>query len=118
MTSHFSMDKTSGTEYDTHLLCAMIADHVTLLAIFLLYFWAAESSLEGVKFAKFNLCQFMLRRLNPCQFKRIFYWHCENGINVGIVLLATNGLSLSRTRGQLSKFAMSCISISGSLTEG
>ena len=38
--SYFSTDKTLGTEYDIYLLCAFIADHVTLLAIFLLNFWA------------------------------------------------------------------------------
>ena len=43
------MDKTSGPGYDICLLCAMIADHVTLLAI-LLQFWAAGSSSEGVNF--------------------------------------------------------------------
>ena len=33
--SLFSTDKISETGYDIYLLCAMIADHVTLLAIFL-----------------------------------------------------------------------------------
>ena len=33
LTSYFSMDKILGTGYDIHLLCAMIADHVTLLTI-------------------------------------------------------------------------------------
>ena len=32
--SLFSTDKISETGYDIYLLCAMIADHVTLLAIF------------------------------------------------------------------------------------
>ena len=40
----FSTDKTLGTEYDIHLLCTMIADHVTLPAISLLHFWAAGCS--------------------------------------------------------------------------
>ena len=31
--SYFSTDKILGTEYGIHLSCAMIADHVTLLAI-------------------------------------------------------------------------------------
>ena len=30
----FSTDKSLGTRYDIHLLCAMIADHGTVLAIF------------------------------------------------------------------------------------
>ena len=37
--SYFSMNKAFGTGYDKHLLCAMIADHVSLLAIFLHNFW-------------------------------------------------------------------------------
>ena len=49
---YFSTDKTLGTGYDMHFLCAMIADHVTLLAIFLLNFWAAGCSSEGGNFAK------------------------------------------------------------------
>ena len=75
LTSYFFMDKTSGPGYDICLLCAMIADHVTLLAI-LLQFWAAGSSSEGL-----NLWQFActhhkgLRRLNTCQFRRTVYWH-------------------------------------------
>ena len=59
-----------------------------------------------------------LRRRIPCQFRRTVYWHCENGINVGIVLLATT-VCLLRKRGQFSKFAMcrqAALSISGSLT--
>ena len=39
-----------------------------------------------------------LRRLNPCQLQRNVYWHCENDINVGIVLVATNGLSFTDKR--------------------
>ena len=42
--SLFSMDKISETWYDIYLLCAMIADHVTLLAIFLPNFGAAGCS--------------------------------------------------------------------------
>ena len=33
--SYFSTDKTLGTGYDIYLLCGLIDDHVTLLAIFL-----------------------------------------------------------------------------------
>ena len=44
LTSCFSTDKTLRTGYDIHLLCAMIADHVTLPAISLLHFWAAGRS--------------------------------------------------------------------------
>ena len=33
LTSCFSTDKTLGTGYDIHLLCAMITDHVILPAI-------------------------------------------------------------------------------------
>ena len=44
LTSCFSTDKTLGTGYDIHLLCAMIADHVSLPAISLLHFWAAGRS--------------------------------------------------------------------------
>ena len=36
--SCFSTDETLGTEYDTHLLCAMKADHVTLPTTFLALF--------------------------------------------------------------------------------
>ena len=50
--SYFSTDKTLGTGYDIDLLCALIADHVTLLAIFFLNFWAAGCSSEGGNFAK------------------------------------------------------------------
>ena len=42
--SLFSMDKNSETGYDIYLLCAIIADHVTLLTIFLPNFWAAGCS--------------------------------------------------------------------------
>ena len=42
--SLFSTDKISETGYDIHLLCVRIADHVTLLAIFLPNFWAAGCS--------------------------------------------------------------------------
>ena len=42
--SCFSTDKTLGTGHDIHLLCAMIADHVTLPAMSLLRFWAAGCS--------------------------------------------------------------------------
>ena len=42
--SLFSTDNISETGYDIYLLCAMIADHVTLLAIFLPNFWAAGCS--------------------------------------------------------------------------
>ena len=42
--SLFSTDNISKTGYDIYLLCAMIADHVTLLAIFLPNFWAAGCS--------------------------------------------------------------------------
>ena len=42
--SLFSTDKISETGYDIYLLCAMVADHVTLLAIFLFNFWAAGCS--------------------------------------------------------------------------
>ena len=42
--SYFSTDKTLGTGYDIHLLCAIIADHVTLPAISFLHFWAAGLS--------------------------------------------------------------------------
>ena len=31
-----STDKTLGTEYDIYLSCALIVDHVTLLAIFIM----------------------------------------------------------------------------------
>ena len=31
---YFSTDKTLGTGYDIYLLCGLIDDHVTLLAIF------------------------------------------------------------------------------------
>ena len=51
---YFSTDKTLGTGCDMHFLCAMIANHVTLLAIFLLNFWAAGCSSEGGNFAKKN----------------------------------------------------------------
>ena len=44
LTSCFSTDKTLGTGYDIHLLCAMIADHVILPAISFLHFWAAGRS--------------------------------------------------------------------------
>ena len=44
LTSCFSTDKTLGTECDIHLLCAMIADHMTLPTISLLHFWAAGRS--------------------------------------------------------------------------
>ena len=44
LTSCFSTDKTLGIGYDIRLLCAMIADHVTLPAIFLLHFRAAGRS--------------------------------------------------------------------------
>ena len=40
----FSTDKISETGYYICILCAMIADHVTLLAIFLPNFWAAGCS--------------------------------------------------------------------------
>ena len=42
--SCFSTDKTLGTGYGIHFLCAMIADHVTLPAISLLHFRAAGRS--------------------------------------------------------------------------
>ena len=42
--SYFSTDKALGTGCNIHLLCAMIADHVTIHAIFLLNFWAAGCS--------------------------------------------------------------------------
>ena len=44
MIFYFSMNKTLGTGYDIHLLCAMIADHVSLLAIFALNFWTVGCS--------------------------------------------------------------------------
>ena len=42
--SPFSADKISETGYDIYLLCAMIVDHVTLLAIVLTNFCAAGCS--------------------------------------------------------------------------
>ena len=42
--SLFSTGKISETGYDIHLLCPMIADYVTLLAIFLPNFWATGCS--------------------------------------------------------------------------
>ena len=53
--SYFSTYTNLGTGYDIHLLCTTIADHVTLLDIFVLNY----------------------------------------DINVGIVLLSTNGLSFT-----------------------
>ena len=50
--SYFYTDKTLGTGYDIYFLCDLIADHVTLLSIFLLNFWAAGCSSEGGNFAK------------------------------------------------------------------
>ena len=50
--SLFSTDKISETGYDIYLLCAMMADHVTLLTIFLPNFWAAGCSYKGGNFAK------------------------------------------------------------------
>ena len=44
LTTCFFTDKTLGTGYDIHLLCAMKADHVTQPSISLLYFWAAGCS--------------------------------------------------------------------------
>ena len=43
MISLFSTDRISETGYDIHLLCAMIADRVTLLAIFLPNFWRQDT---------------------------------------------------------------------------
>ena len=52
--SYFYTDKTLGTGYDIYFFCDLIADHVTLLSIFLLNFWAAGCSSEGGNFAKKN----------------------------------------------------------------
>ena len=51
LTSCFSRDKTMGSGYHIHLLCAMIADRITLPAISLHHFWAAGRSEEGDNFA-------------------------------------------------------------------
>ena len=42
--SYFSTDTTLGTRYGIYLLCALIADHATLLAILVVTFWAAGCS--------------------------------------------------------------------------
>ena len=54
---YFSTDKTLGTGYDIHHVRVMIADHVTLLAISLLHFWARllESGLNLRSFFRFTL---------------------------------------------------------------
>ena len=84
--SYFSTDRTFVTRYDMHLLRAMIADHVMLLALFLLTdFWVAGCSKEGVNFAnKFPyfvqflaICRCLsssqgLRRLDPCKLFELF----------------------------------------------
>ena len=87
----------------------MTADHVTLLATFLVDFWAAGCSKKVAIVQKNCLIFSILGNLlepeliikgwegliNPCQFRRTVYWHCENDKNVGILLLATNGLSFT-----------------------
>ena len=49
---YLSTDTTLVTGYDIHLSCATIADHVTLLAIFLLKILTAGCSKESGNFAK------------------------------------------------------------------
>ena len=61
--SCFPTDKTLGTGYDIHILCAMIADHVTLPAISLLHFLVEGARKKVAILHKnclsfFNFCQF------------------------------------------------------------
>ena len=53
------MDKISETGYDIYLLCAMIADHVTLLDIFLPNF-CAEGCLKKVAIFQKNSLIFLI----------------------------------------------------------
>ena len=50
----FSTDETLGTEYDIHLLCAMIADHVTLPAI-LCFIFGRQDALKKVAISQKKL---------------------------------------------------------------
>ena len=68
MISFFSTDKTLGNDCDVHLLCAMIADHATLLAIFFFQFLGGRMLLRRWQFCKkiaffFNFWQLVVPKL-------------------------------------------------------
>ena len=55
----FPTDETLGTGYDIHLLCAMIADHVTLPAIYLPFISGRQDALKKVAILQKN-CLFSI----------------------------------------------------------